>query len=370
MLNNLKQRQRTLAHVTQGYWSTQMAAQNLGLSCRQIQRLKQTPKSDDRVPVPWNRKSQAVIDLVVSLKEDYPHRSNQRIAELVSDRLGESLCYETVRKILIEEQKYDPHVRPARSYGRFEATAFGQLLQLDTTEGVWLEGYRRVYLILVVDDYSRMIVGFKWVDSDSTWNNLMVLKEILNRYGKPGGIYTDNSSKFKTIRHGTSLHMSYQGSYETEIQRVMRELGVPFFSHKPYEPTSKGKIERLFRFIQDRFITEHSATTLEELNTQFNAWVRWYNEEHVIRTTSCKPKERVTPNGWTPLLENTDRVFRYKDTRKVDKRHEFSYEGFTYVLPPEPCVVACTVQLEMTPETISVYWHDHKLAELKRQTKN
>src|SRR3954468_14671476 len=89
MINKLTQRQRTLAHVTQGSWSTQMAAQSLGLSCRQIQRLKQTPKSDDRVSVPWNRKSQAVIDLVVSLKEDYPHRSNQRIAELVSDRLGE-----------------------------------------------------------------------------------------------------------------------------------------------------------------------------------------------------------------------------------------------------------------------------------------
>ena len=73
----------------------------------------------------------------------------------------------------------------------------------------------------------------------------------------------------------------------------MRELSIPFFSHKPYEPQGKGKIERLFRFIQERFIPEHTAKTLDELNFEFAGWVKWYNENHRVRTTGKIPKERV-----------------------------------------------------------------------------
>jgi transposase InsO family protein len=351
MLNNLEN-QNIIGWVRKGQCTTRFAAEALGVSQRHIQRLKHaTPKPVFNPRIPWNRKSQEVVAYTVTMKEEHPHRSNQRIAELVRERLGEPISWVTVRKILIDAQKYNPKEYPRRIYSRFEAQVFGQLLQLDTTEGCWLEGYRRVYLILLVDDYSRMIVGSKWVDSDSTWNNMLVIREMLEEYGKPQAIYTDNSSKFKIIRHNKSMYQKHKdgSEYETEIQRMMRELGITFFSHKPYEPTSKGKIERLFRFIQERFITEHTAKDLAELNFQFAVWVDWYNSKHRVRTTSAIPKERVTPNGWTPLLANDDldRIICYKDTRKVDKRHQFSYLGETYTLPSEPCVVACKIQLEV-----------------------
>jgi transposase InsO family protein len=366
MINNMY-RNEVLALVRTGFWTNEMASSSLGVSPRQIQRLKNKDLLAPRMPqIPWNRKSREMIDLVVEAKEDYPHRSNQRIAELVSERLGESLCASSVRKILVEEDKYTPREKNQKVYSRFEATSFGELLQLDTTEGAWLEGYRRVYLILLVDDYSRKIVGARWFDSDSTWNNMLVMREILEEYGKPKGIYTDNSSKFKTIRHNQSMYQVHRDNseYETEIQRAMRELNIPFFSHKPYCPQSKGKVERLFRFIQERFVSEHTAKTLDELNFQFAVWVKWYNQNHKVRTTGCIPKERVTPNGWTPLLkeDDLDRIFCFKFSRKIDRRHEFSFEGQTYTLPKEPCVVAFKIDLEVTPEIIRCYYHDQFLS--------
>ena len=366
MINNVY-RIQVMGLVRDGYWTNDMASRSLGVSRRQIQRLKHRDLSLAPMPrIVWNRKSREVVDLVVLAKEEYPHRSNQRIAELVSDQLGESLCGQTVRKILIEEDKYAPSPRPQKVYSQFEASGFGELLQLDTTEGSWLPGYRRAYLILMVDDYSRKIVGARFVDSDSTWNNMLVIREVLEEYGKPKGIYTDNSSKFKTIRHNQSMYQRHRDNaeYETEIQRAMRELNIPFFSHKPYEPQSKGKIERLFRFIQERFITEHTAETLDELNFQFEVWVKWYNGKHKVRTTGKIPKERVTPKRWTPLLkeDDLDRILCFKDSRKIDRRHQFSYEGETYTLPEEPCVVACRVNLEITPEIIRCYWNNRFLA--------
>jgi len=366
MINNMY-RNEVLSLVKTGNWTNEMASLSLGVSPRQIQRLKHMDLSQPKMPrIPWNRKSREMIELVCEAKAEYPHRSNQRIAELVSDRSGESLCGHTVRKMLIDEDKYTPRQKNQKVYSRFEAQAFGELLQLDTTEGAWLAGYRRVYLILLVDDYSRKIVGARFVSSDSTWNNIQVIREVLEEYGKPKGIYTDNSSKFKTIRHNQSMYQTHrdESEYETEIQRMMRELNIPFFSHKPYQPQSKGKIERLFRFVQERFVREHTATTLEELNFQFACWVDWYNSKHRVRTTGKIPKERVTPNGWTPLLkeDDLDRIFCYKLTRKIDSRHEFSYDGQTYTLPKEPCVVACRIDLEVTPEVIRCYYHDEFLS--------
>jgi transposase InsO family protein len=375
MMLDITYRSKVIGSVSNGYLTNQMAAMALGVSRRQIQRLKHKDFALLQLPrIPWNRKSRELIDLVVLAKEEYPHRSNQRIAELVSDRLGESLCGQTVRRILIEEGKYTPRERAQKIFSRFEATGFGELLQLDTTEGAWLEGYRRVYLILLVDDYSRKIVGARFVDSDSTWNNMLLIREVLEGYGKPQGIYTDNSSKFKTIRHNRSMYQKHRDNseYETEIQRVMRELTIPFFSHKPYEPQSKGKIERLFRFIQERFISEHTAKTMDELNFEFALWVRWYNSKHKVRTTGYIPKERVTPKRWTPLLleDDLDRIFCFKATRKIDRRHEFSYDGQTYTLPKEPCVVACRIDLEITPEVIRCYWNNQFLSIFIRKYSN
>lgn len=371
MFNNVY-RSEVLGLVRNGFWTNEMASLSLGVSQRQIQRLKHRDLIKPRLPqIPWNRKSRELINLVVEAKEEYSHRSNQRIAEFVSDRLGESLSSETVRKILIEEDKYTPREKNQKVYSRFEASSFGEMLQLDTTEGAWLEGYRRVYLILLIDDYSRKIVGARFFSSDSTWNNILVIREIMEEYGKPKGIYTDNSSKFKTIRHNKSMYQNHRDNseYETEIQRIMREMNIPFFSHKPYQPQSKGKIERLFRFIQERFISEHTAKTLDELNFEFAVWVKWYNENHRVRTTGKIPKERVTPNGWTPLLkeDDLDRIFCYKLTRKIDRRHEFSYEGQAYTLPKEPCVVACRIDLEITPEIIRCYYNDEFLSIFQRK---
>lgn len=115
-------------------------------------------------------------------------------------------------------------------------------------------------------------------------------------------------------------------------------------------------------------MSEHTAKSVEELNREFGLWVNWYNTKHRIRTIDQIPEERVTPNGWTPLLpkEDLDRIFSYKDTRKVDKNHQFGYEGKTYTLPKEPCLVAFRINVETTPETIHCYWQDQMVAIFNR----
>jgi len=305
-----------------------------------------------------NRLNKDVLQAILYNKKKYPHRSVQHVADSVSEDVAPVSC-STVYRILENADLLGTNEeKEMRIFKRFEASAFGERLQMDTTSGAWMEGYRLIYLIAIIDDHSRMLVGWRWVDSDSAWNNMKVLRSVFEKYGLPQTLYTDNASMFKTIRHNKSVYQKHkQEGYETEIQRCMRELGVTMFSHKPYEPQSKGKVERFFRFVQERFVREHTATNLMEMNDQFDTWAAWYNTKHINRTTGMKPKDRRTPHVFTPVSSKRklDSAFSFKSTRKIDKCNTFQFEGSYYTLNGNTSLYNQTVQLETTPFEIRIY---------------
>jgi len=241
------------------------AAERLGLSLSHtkllLRRLREGRGNIDclfyqRHHPAWNKLPQQTRQAVVAFKEARPQRSNPFIAELMGEIYGVKLHSTTVRNILIEAGKYTRSRERKRPAVRFEAKAFGEIYQMDTTSGAWLEGYRQVYLVLILDDYSRTIVAGHFMDSDSTYNNMLVLREAINKYGLFNLLYVDNDSKFKVIRHGNSRFFDYReetlaGETITEIHRALLELGIVLLPHEPENARAKGKIERAFRFIQE-----------------------------------------------------------------------------------------------------------------------
>lgn len=365
--------------VSEGLCSSSQAALSLGISPRQVQRLVKAFKQGSNNPLVlspkprnyWNKKSDKVRDLVLSLKQESPYRSNYAIADLVKEA-GEQISPPSVRKILIENNCYHKEDIKRRTFKKFEAKKFGQILQMDTMEGCWLAGYYRTKLILVLDDYSRAILGFKWVPNDDTWQNMLVLREIIEKYGLPKMIYTDNDSKFRTIRHGSIYFKYHQEEYQTEIHKALHQLGILLINHPPYQAFCKGKIERLFRFIQERFIPEMKANSFEQLNEEFSKWVVWYNSEHVNRMTGCKPKERLKPNCFKPLSgkEELDYLFSLKEMRKIDKYNSFTLDGIRYFLKKQECLVGEKVELAINPtHRIKVYHNQEFIQEFKKKTK-
>jgi len=375
-----------------GFFTAQQAARELKLSERHIRRLlakfRQGKKKFSALiprsrPPAWNGLSERMVNKIICLKKERLSRSNQHIAEMVEEKFGKKISSEAVRSILIRNDCYQKTKRERRIFQKLEEkiTSFGQMLQMDTLEGCWLKGYRRTYLIAIMDAFSRYILGWKWVDSDNTWNNILVLGSVIVKHGVPGMLYTDNASFFKTIRHNQSVYQKHRpdDEYETTIQRIMLDLGSILVNHKPYQPQGKGRIERFFRFIQDRFISEHTASNLKELNEQFRSWVRWYNAKHVIRTIGCVPKDRLKPSSFKPVAEdlNLDTIFSYQYTRKVDKYNSFSFERFQYIIDkesckkvPGKCLVAYTIHLYVAPDIITVYWHDMFIQRFRRRYKD
>lgn len=365
--------------VSEGLCSPSQAALSLDVSQRQVQRLVKTFKESNDNPLAlypkprnyWNKKSGKLIDLVISLKKESPERSNYAIADLIS-QAGERISAPTIRKILLNNSCYQKEDVKRRTFKKFEAKSFGQILQMDTMEGCWLEGYHRTKLVLILDDYSRAILSFKWTPNDTVWENMLVLRGIIAKYGIPKMIYTDNDSKFRTIRHGSIYFQYHQEEYQTEIHKALNQLGILLVNHPPYQAFCKGKIERLFRFIQERFIPEMKSNSFEELNQEFNKWVEWYNSNHINRMTGCKPKERFKPNGFKPLFgtEELDYVFSLKEMRKIDKYNSFSLDGIRYFLKKQDCLVGETVELAINPtHKIRIYHNKRFIQEFKKKTK-
>lgn len=375
---NINNRIKTISLVNEGLCSSLQAALSLGVSQRQVQRLikafKANPLSLAVKPRNyWNKKTDKIIDLVVSLKKENIYRSNYAIADLIKQNTKENINPATVRKILLDNQCYQKQDVKRRTFKQFEAKQFGQILQMDTTEGCWLKGYRRTKLILILDDYSRSILGFKWIDNDSTWENMLVLRSVIEKYGVPGMIYTDNDSKFRTIRHGSIYFESHKQEYQTKIHRALNELGILLVNHPPYQAFCKGKIERLFRFIQERFLPESKAETFEQLNQEFSKWVEWYNEHHINRMTGVEPKKRLEPNGFKPLSGKVDLdwIFSIKESRKIDKYNSFTLDGTRYFLKKQPCLTGETVDLAINPTSkIRVYSQGRFTQQFKRKDKD
>jgi transposase len=92
-----------------------------------------------------------------------------------------------------QRQKIDDvHVwRPRRS-------CRGELVQWDTSEHDWLEGRgEKLYLISMIDDATSTLLA-RFVQSDSTEENMRLLRTYVENNGRPGAFYTDKASLFQT----------------------------------------------------------------------------------------------------------------------------------------------------------------------------
>jgi len=360
--------------VEQGKLSQRDAAEELGLSVRQVRRLVRRYRESGgqlgslayhrRHPAP-NALPEDVRQEILRLRQEYPHWSCPAIAETVAATGGMAVHRTTVYRLLRGEggRLIRRQRRPAR---RFERHAFGELWQMDTTSGAWLQGYRLVYVVTILDDHSRAVVACRVFASDSSYHNLLTLRQAMERYGRPRVLYTDNDSKFRLTRYQRSRFYTYRqetldGLVETEVGRALRELDVQLLSHLPGNAQAKGKIERFFRFLQGRVLNHNQAESIEELQALLDEWIEAYNARHLNRDTGCTPAERMEPSAARPLEGSPDDIFCLKEERKVAKDHTISLAGTTYTLPSEPCLVAFKVQLHIHPGERLRVWHGGQL---------
>ena len=140
----------------------------------------------------------------------------------------------------------------------------------DTSHGpiITIDGKKvQTYLIQLMDDASRLIVGYQFFLRDNALNFQLVLKQAIKTYGVPKRLFVDNGMPYKN--HQLSL--------------ICATIGIALIHAKSYSPESKAKIERSFRTVKDNFINCNDWTkynSLEALNEEYRDYiVKEYNSK-------------------------------------------------------------------------------------------
>jgi transposase InsO family protein len=199
----------------------------------------------------------------------------------------------------------------------FEAPQPNDLWMVDFSPGPFLKvpdsrKTLQTHLCLIIDDHSRLIPFAAYSAKADTAAFHAVLKEALKRRGIPYKLYTDQGGPF-CCDH-------------TKI--VCANLGIRLRHARPYHAWSKGKVERVFRTLQQDFeislpFSKNPPRSLEELNTQLSVWLQSVYHCRKHSTTGQSPAARFNAHSQhlrspDPSLE-LDRLFFMRENRRVRK---------------------------------------------------
>ena len=272
-----RDRLKIVSRVFNGELSLRQGSEVLGLSYRQVGRLLARYRSEGDLGLlhrsrgrESNRKiaepvRQEAIKLIAEYYSDY---GPTLASETLCERHRILVSRETLRGWMGEAGLWRRKSRKVKHRRwRERRQCFGELVQMDTSEHDWLEGRgEKLYLISMIDDATSRLFA-RFYSSDSTVNNMDLLKRYIRRYGRPISLYTDKASHFK---YNGELDIEHQLSGEppqTQIGRALAALGIELIW--AHSPQAKGRVERQFGTLQDRLVKRLrlvGATDLESAN--------------------------------------------------------------------------------------------------------
>ncbi len=207
----------------------------------------------------------------------------------------------------------------------------GDLVQWDTSEHDWLEGRGgRLYLIAMIDDATSELTA-RFVEHDSTEENLRLLRTYLEQNGRPVAFYTDKASLFQTAekrrRDQPGKEVDAIEMPPTQICRGLRELGIAWIP--AHSPQAKGRIERSFATAQDRLVKGlriAEVKTLEQANRFLqDEFVPWWNQRlKVIPANATDAHRQLTAD------HDLDAILSVIETRQVTKDYTIHFQGQLY----------------------------------------
>src|SRR5919205_2487299 len=123
----------------------------------------------------------------------------------------------------------------------------GMMLFQDGSTHAWLQGQPPLDLIVTMDDATGEIYSAFLVEEEGTLSSLRGLREVIERKGLFGSLYTDRGSHyFITHKAGEAVNTVQL----TQVGQALKQLGI---GHIPsYSPQGRGRMERVFGTLQNR----------------------------------------------------------------------------------------------------------------------
>jgi len=351
------------------------AAQLLGLSLRHLRRLLARLRRQGLAalvhgnrgrPSP-RRLTKAVRSRVLTLaRTTYAGFNDHHLTEMLVQHEGLQLSRRTVQRLLRAAGLGSPRTRrpPRHRRRRERMPQAGLLIQMDGSHHPWLEDRGpRLVLLAAIDDATGRVLGAIFRLEEDTHGYLLLLRQLLRRYGVPGAVYTDRHSIFRApARTQPTLQEQLEGQRDhTQVGRALTELGIRWIAAQ--SPQAKGRIERLFGTFQDRLVAElrlARACTLTDAQRVVDRFLPRYNARFARRPAD-------PTSAWQPVPDaaTLDTICCVKSRRTVANDNTVQVGDRLLHLRPGPrgrSYAQARVDVHARLDgTLAVYYHGQRL---------
>ena len=178
-----------------------------------------------------------------------------------------------------------------------------------------------------------MILGYsrtKYVEFTSRCDLRNLQRCMVNAFeyfgGVPEIVLTDNMKTVVDHREGQRI------IWNPQFADFAVQMGFVPKVCKVRRPQTKGKVERLVRYVKDNFLPGRQFEDLEDLNRQVLQWCR-EADSRVHSTTGKVPLQELAKEPLLVLPEQSIRD-RYRwETRKMTREGLVSFDGIRYGVP-------------------------------------
>jgi hypothetical protein len=253
-------------------------------------------------------------------------------AEYLAKKHKLEVSRETVRGWMVEAKLWRVKAQRVEKVHvwRTRRSRVGELVQWDTSEHDWLEERGpKLYLISMIDDASSRMTA-RFVEHDSTAENMRLLKSYLEKHGRPLSFYTDKAALFTStpkIKRGELAGKDRTELPPTQIGRALKELDIEWIG--AHSPQAKGRVERGFGTAQDRLVKGlrvAQATTLAEANAYLDdEYLEWWNATLTVVPVEADDAHRAL--GKQHCLASS---LSYVETRSVAQDYTIRFDGRIY----------------------------------------
>lgn len=204
---------------------------------------------------------------------------------------------------------------------------------------------RRLRLVAILDSFTRTIVHAEFYFNETRPCLEDTLLKAILKFGLPERFYADNARVFRS----------------DHLKRIAAELGFLVQHSRPGEPQGRGRIERWFRTVAEKFepllktqIHSKKITTLAEVNRFLTAWIetRYHTRRH--STLKMSPKNCLEQAKSAGLLksrkidfETVHEAFLWRERRQVSSLSAVKIYGNLYVV--DESLMGKTVELRFNP---------------------
>jgi transposase InsO family protein len=287
--------------------------------------LKPKNRSDGGRP---KRLDEGLLKAIEIKCKAHPSLSVQKLYEELRDHdlLGyPPVHYNTLLRV-VKEQGWLPLKDRTDVRKAYEVDNVNDLWISDFMHGPQVRSANRsakAILCAILDDHSRMVVGHAFSTSETISALTLVLKEAFLSYGIPKRLYVDNGSSFSSDL----------------LTRSCAQAAISLIHSKPYDSPSRGKIERFFRTVRERFLAGiQEGIHLDDLNQAFWVWVQ-DDYHHKLHTgIDDRPIDRY--NASLSRIDirrlsiaELNEIFLVRHERIVNNDATISFKGALYEVP-------------------------------------